>query len=191
MKRVFLCLSLLSLCGCAYLGYLNDPFADIPNFYQVDDILYRGGQPNPKGFKKLKSLGIKTVISLKGENNGLSQEKKQLQALNMHFYHLPMSIYKQPADEQVLTFLEIVLNKERQPVFLHCTSGRDRSGAMIAMYRIVVLGWSIKEAYAEAKKFGFWPYHGKIPELKNFIHQLKDKKIYFEKVKELTDEKVK
>jgi protein tyrosine/serine phosphatase len=190
MRRVAFWVSLLLLGGCAYLGYLSDPFSDIPSFYQVDDVLWRGGQPNQEGFKKLKSLEIKTVISLRGQNNELIWEKRLVEALGMNFYNLPMSIYTQPSQEMVLKFLEIVLNKENQPVFLHCESGRDRTGAMIALYRVTVYSWTPKQAYQEAKRFGFWPYHGKA-ELKKFILQLKDKKIYFEKVKELLYEEKK
>lgn len=191
MKVKLIILSVFFFSGCAYLGYIGDSFSDIPNFYQVDDLLFRGGQPNQIGIERLKSLGIKTIISLRGENEELQLEKERVENLGMNFHNLPMSIYKRPSDPQVLKFLEIILNRDNQPVFVHCESGRDRTGAMTALYRVVVCGWSIKKAYKEAKKFGFWPYRGKIPELKNFIHQLKDKKIYFEKVKEITDEKSK
>ncbi len=183
-KKLFFCLSLSILCGCAYLGYLKDPFVDIPNFYQVDEILYRGGQPNQEGWNKLKSLGIKTVISLRGKDGESLQEEELVKSLGMQFYNLPMSVYKRPTDKQVIAFLEIILTKDNQPVFVHCSSGRDRTGAMIAMYRVLVSGLTIKQAYNEAKRFGFWPYRGDA-ELKNFIHQLKDKKIYFETVEEL------
>lgn len=176
-------LYLLFICGCAYLGYLRDPFVDIPNFHQVDEGLYRGGRPNQAGWDKLKSMGIKSVISLRGEDEEGAEEKETAQSLGMNFYHLPMSIYERPADERVLKFLEIVLNKDNQPVFVYCTSGRDRTGAMVAMYRVVVSGMTIKQAYKEAKELGFWPYRGDVPELKNFIHQLKDKKITSKKQK--------
>jgi protein tyrosine phosphatase (PTP) superfamily phosphohydrolase (DUF442 family) len=173
------------LCGCAYLGYIKDPFVDIPNFHQVDNTLYRGGQPNEAGFKKLSSLGIKTVISLRGENETLAKEKQQTADFNMRFYNLPMSVYETPEDQLILKFLEIVLDSDSQPVFVHCQNGRDRTGAIVAMYRVVVWGFTIKNAYKEAKNLGFWPYRGEA-QLKNFIHQLKDKKIYFEKKGELT-----
>ncbi len=184
MKIIIICLILLSFSGCAYLGYFRDPFVDIPNFYQVDERLYRGGQPKPEGFKKLQALGIKTVISLRGEDEKTYNEKETLKTLGINFYNLPMSVYTRPRDEHILSFLESVLNKNNQPVFLHCESGRDRTGAIVAVYRVVVSGLTIKQAYKEAKILGFWPYRGEA-ELKNFIHQLKDKKIYFEKAREL------
>ncbi len=184
-------LGLLLISGCAYLGYLKDPFVDIPSFHQVDRRLYRGGQPTEAGFRELESVGIKTVISLRGKDEDLEKEKQKFEALGINFYNLPMTVYKRPDDKTVLSFLEIVLNKSNQPVFLHCASGRDRTGAMVAMYRVVVSGWDIKQAYKEAKQFGFWPYRGDIPELKNFVHQLKDKTIYYERAKELLNEEAK
>ena len=125
MKKAILLLSLFFICVCAYLGYLKDPFVDIPNFYRVDEVLYRGGQPNQQGLTKLKAMGIRTIISLRGENEQLTQEREQVEAWGMNFYNLPMSVYRRPTDDQVLTFLETVLDKDKQPVFIHCQSGRE------------------------------------------------------------------
>lgn len=183
MKRILFIICILTLSGCAYLGYIKDPFVDIPNFYKVDERIYRGAQPKGQGYNTLKSLGIKTVISLRGKDKTLQSEKETLNALGINLFHIPMSKYSRPTDEQVINFLDIVLDKNNQPVFIHCTSGRDRTGAMLAMYKVTACGWTIKNAYKEAKNLGFWPYYGET-ELKNFIHQLKDKQIYFQKAKE-------
>jgi protein tyrosine/serine phosphatase len=176
-----------TLSGCVHAGYDKNPLKNIPNFYQVDETLYRGGQPNEEGLEELKSRGIKTVINLRESVEKISQEEKIATNHGMNFYNIALSVYERPTDEQVLTFLEIVLDKDKQPVFVHCDAGRDRTGAMIALYRVVIEGWGPKQAYEEAKNFGFWPYRGEA-ELKNFIHQLKDKLIYFEKAKEFSHE---
>jgi len=201
IKIVLICFwFLIGSTGCAYLKYLKDPFVDIPNFHQVNPVrnkaqspqataisngvnkgLYRGGRPNEEGWIRLKEIGIKTVVDLCGKDENATKEKKLMSKLGIDFVNIPLSVYKEPTEQQVLKFLNIVTDKQRQPVFVHCDSGRDRTGAMIAMYRVVVCGWSIKQAYNEAKSLGFWPYHGDA-ELKRFIHQLKDKKIYFEAV---------
>jgi len=183
MKKIIIYIFILFLSGCAYLGYLKDPFEDIPNFHRVDERIYRGGQPKKQGYNTLKSLGIKTVIILSAENQIPRSERQTLNALGINFFHIPMSKYKRPTDEQVLNFLDIVLDKNNQPVFIHCTNGRDRTGAMIALYKITACGWTIKNAYKEAERFGFWGYYGEA-DLKDFIHQLKDKPIYFQKAKE-------
>jgi protein tyrosine/serine phosphatase len=168
--------------GCAYLGYIRDPFKDIPNFHQVDKVLYRGGQPNENGLIELKKIGIKTIVCLRDENKDEVKAEIELASkLGVEFVSIPLSVYRMPTDEQVLRFLDIVTDESKQPVFIHCYSGRDRTGAMVAMYRVVVQGWTIKQAYKEAKNLGLWPYHGE-GQLHKFIHQLKDKKIYFQKV---------
>jgi protein tyrosine phosphatase (PTP) superfamily phosphohydrolase (DUF442 family) len=181
-KIIIICLILLiGSSGCAYVSYVKDPFVDIPNFHQVNESLYRGGRPNDEGWQKIKQLQIKTVISLCGKDENTAKEEKLVLSMGMDFVNIPLSIYKEPREEQVLKFLNIVTDKQKQPVFVHCDSGRDRTGAIIAMYRVVVESWKISSAYNEAKSLGFWPYRGDA-ELKKFIHQLKDKKIYFETV---------
>ncbi len=186
MKKNLWKITLLFFCGCAYLTYVSDPFLTIPNFHRVDQAVLRGGQPTQKGLEVLKSLGVKTIINLRGENDKLKWEREFTKKLDMSFYHIPMSVYSQPTDEQIIKFLKVVINKENQPVFVHCESGRDRTGAMVALYRVAIYNWTPKEAYQEAKKFGFWPYRGKAL-LKKFILQLKDKRELIEKVKEEYD----
>lgn len=185
MKNFFVCvIGIICVTGCGYLSYLKDPFVDIPQFVQVDERLYRGGAPNEAGLRLIKEKGIKTVISLQGVSDTQQAEKELVESLGMKFVSLPMSVDERPGDEAILTFLETVLTPDDAPVFVHCASGRDRTGAVVAVYRVTFNEWGPKEAYKEAKKYGFWPYKGEYA-LKNFIHQLKDKKIYFEKVETL------
>jgi protein tyrosine/serine phosphatase len=40
------------------------------------------------------------------------------------------------------------------PVFIHCKRGADRTGAMVAFYRIRNHGWTAARAYAEAREIG-------------------------------------
>lgn len=169
---------LFMICGCAHDNYAADHFKSIPSFYKVNKNLYRGGEPDMDGLTRLKNMGIKTIVSLGQSADDVNSEKAMAQAFGMDFYNIPMSVEETPTDEQVLLFLDIVINQNNFPVFVHCKNGRDKTGAMIAMYRVIVDAWTIKEAYQEAKALGFWPYHGDA-ELKAFIHQLKDKDIYF------------
>ncbi len=187
MKKYAVIFSLFFLSGCAYLGYIKDPFVDIPVFYKVDDGLYRGGRPKTGGLDELKALGIKTFVDLRGESERAKREREWARDNGIAYYQIPMTVYEQPTEEQAIEFLEIVLNKRNKPVFIHCSSGRDRTGTLIAMYRVVVNGWTIKQAYKEARKLGFFPYHGEEALLKVFIHQLKDKPQLFQKARDLSD----
>ncbi len=40
-----------------------------------------------------------------------------------------------------------------RPLYVHCQHGVDRTGAMMAVYRIQEEGWSNAEAYAEMEYF--------------------------------------
>lgn len=45
-----------------------------------------------------------------------------------------------------------------KPVYLHCRAGRERTGFMVAVYRMRVQGWSFERAYKEWLDEGCrWP----------------------------------
>jgi protein-tyrosine phosphatase len=50
--------------------------------------------------------------------------------------------------------LSAALDPANQPVFVHCEKGEDRTGALVAIYRIVKQGWTPERAYAEACSLG-------------------------------------
>ena len=147
-------LPLFLLNGCAAL-HPRDPAQPLPHFFQVDASLSRGGQPQPEGFRQLAAMGVKTVISLRAEDARRREHERQLvESLGMRWVSLPMHSYWRPSHDQVKTFLRIVSDPNRQPVFVHCHKGKDRTGALIAVYRIVRQGWSPARAYQEARSRG-------------------------------------
>ena len=155
--------------GWAFVFFFLIPlsaFAGIPNFHEVEEGFFRGGQPEEAELQALKTLGFRTVISLRNEGHLIRWEKGLVEKNGMVFVSIPMTWRKSPAREQAQLFLEVVRQPERKPLFVHCREGRDRTGAMVALYRIAQEGHSVQEAYAEAKRFGF--REGAVP-LKRFI----------------------
>jgi protein tyrosine/serine phosphatase len=63
-----------------------------------------------------------------------------------------------PSDAEVEQILSLVNAPDNQPVFVHCKRGADRTGTIIALYRIRHDGWTSEQAKAEAKHYGmgFW-----------------------------------
>jgi len=122
----------------------------VPNFQQVDEHVYRGAQPSAQGFVSLASLGIKTVIDLRGKNS----EQFAVERAGLHYVRLPWSGYKAPDDTQIAAVLALLNDSSDWPVFVHCKRGADRTGTAIACYRIAHDHWSNQQALAEAKTFG-------------------------------------
>jgi len=129
--------------------------AEIPNFHEVDDRFFRGGQPDEEDFKALKTLGFKTIISLRNNPEAIRWEQEIVEANGMYFVSIPLTWKKSPTDGQARLFIDILSQPERRPVFVHCREGRDRAGAMVALYRVVFQGVSPDLAFQEAKALGF------------------------------------
>jgi rhodanese/phosphatase family protein len=51
--------------------------------------------------------------------------------------------------------IALVTDPARQPVFIHCRNGSDRTGTAIAVYRVAVEGWSREEAIDEMVQGGY------------------------------------
>jgi tyrosine-protein phosphatase SIW14 len=130
----------------------------LPNFHKINESLYRGGQPTAEGLKKLAALGIKTVISFRDTPSKVLREKKAAEENGLHFINLRLSNWFASKDDEIHKIIEVIKNPEHQPVFIHCKRGADRTGTVVAVYRMLVEGWTDQEANREAKQrgIGWW-----------------------------------
>lgn len=133
-------------------------YKELPNFHRVSATLYRGGQPREGGLQRLAELGVKTIINLRERDENAGAEEREAQALGLRYYNIPMERSGAPTDEQIARVFEILDSKEDQPVFLHCHRGSDRTGAVIAVYRITHEGWTGERALKEAEQYGMYPW---------------------------------
>jgi tyrosine-protein phosphatase SIW14 len=126
----------------------------LPNLYQVAPGLYRGAQPEEEGFATLKKLGVKTVVNLRSWHS----DRKDCERAGLEYVHIAMQAWE-GEDDEIIELLRVVTDPSRQPVFVHCKHGADRTGAACAAYRIVVEGWTHEDAIAEMTGggFGFHP----------------------------------
>jgi protein tyrosine phosphatase (PTP) superfamily phosphohydrolase (DUF442 family) len=134
-------------------GALAYPRSDVPgleNFAKVSDTLYRGAQPKREGFIQLRAMGVKTIVDLRDHHSDL----KNLRGLGFRYAHIPCESIR-PEEGNVLAFLKVVTDPNNQPVFVHCKHGSDRTGMMVACYRMVVQGWYREHSMAELPNFGF------------------------------------
>ena len=146
---------LLGLPGCVSAPRSTAQFADeLPAFLQVDEGLYRGGQPSPAGLRHLRQLGVQTVISLRHGSRATKEERWLVEQLGMRWVNIPMWYGWPPSQRQVDAFLAIATDNASRPVFVHCRRGRNRAGIMVAIYRVVHQHWTPQRAYAEGRRLG-------------------------------------
>jgi tyrosine-protein phosphatase SIW14 len=128
---------------------------NLPNFHKVDDHVYRGAQPSDAGFQELSKLGIRTVIDLReiGEHPQ-AHEEAVVTGLGMRYLSIPMKGMSTPNDNQVANVLALFSDTTTGPIFVHCKRGADRTGMVVAVYRVAHDGWNNKTALNEAKENG-------------------------------------
>ncbi len=135
----------------------------LDNLNKVSSDLYRSGQPESGGFASAQKLGIKTIISIRESDN--DEELAQKEPTSIQLIHIPLdttSVTQEDVGRVMNAFY-----KAEKPVLIHCRHGSDRTGLMVAYYRIVFENWSREEARAELLYGGFGHHtmFSNIPEL--------------------------
>ena len=165
----------------------------INNFGQVSGTIYRGAQPTQAQFAELKEIGVAVVLDLR-EDFERQQEAAACVALGMQHVNVPIGNQNipiigelgilPPTKEQVQQAMCILIkwreNMEGLPmtrqwaksagfVFIHCAHGADRTGAIVAAYRILHDKWTATQAMTEARHYGINPAQVLIKEwIENF-----------------------
>ena len=136
-------------------------YVELPRFQHVSERVYRGAQPRDGGLSRLRELGINTVINLRGASAQTRAQEAEARALGLNYFNIALPNWGRPQDARVRRILEIIAAPENGRVFIHCRSGVDRTGLIVAMYRMTNEGWNANDALAEADRDGmrrtqFW-----------------------------------
>jgi protein tyrosine/serine phosphatase len=123
----------------------------LDNVGKVAPGICRGAQPAAEGYTTLKKMGIKTVINLRTSVS----EKAAVEAAGMHSIEIPMEMSTDHLKPKVDRVVALMADPANQPVFVHCRHGQDRTGIVVAAYRMKVEGWRLADAEAEMQAFGF------------------------------------
>lgn len=137
----------------------------IENFYRVDDGVYRSGQPTAAAFREMEQLGIKEVLNLRNYHS----DKDEAEGTNIKLHRVAMTAHSSEWDKLVEA-LRIIKNR-KEPIVIHCWHGSDRTGLVVALYRLVFQGWTKEEALYELENGGFG-YHKVYGNIKTFIRNM-------------------
>jgi protein tyrosine/serine phosphatase len=126
-------------------------------------VLYRSALPTNRQLAHLGDLNIKTIVNLcdpkeheaREEPKAYQAEKQFCQDHGLEFVAIPITALL-PTDEQVKQFLEVMANRHASggAVLVHCAQGRNRTGMMVAAYRIVIEDWPGEKALKEMQDLG-------------------------------------
>jgi protein tyrosine/serine phosphatase len=161
MKRLATLASVLLLSIAAFYAVdfaLNEMRrARLPKNFSVvkPGALYRGGQMSQEHFERvIAEHGIRTVICM-NPGEAAFDESAVAASLGARYEPLPMPGSGQGAPEQFHRALELLADPSHRPALVHCNAGAYRTGAMVALYRLLFDGWSMDDVVAEMKYSGF------------------------------------
>jgi len=140
--------------------------SELSNFYRVDARLYRSEQPGDEAFSQLAAFGIKEVLNLREFHS----DKGEARETQLTLHQLKLRTGK-VTEDQLIEALRII-KRSNGPLLVHCWHGSDRTGTVVATYRIVEQGWSKQQALDEMTNGGYG-YHASIfPNLVELINGL-------------------
>jgi len=163
LSAIFACLLLVGSCPCAPPLVAGETLA---NFHVIAaGQAYRSAQPSAAGLENVISqLGIKTVVNLRGPNPSkpwYDAEVQLCQAMGVTLADHPMSAKSLPSGELLAAVVDTLQTAE-YPILIHCAGGSDRSGAISAIYRMLILGHNKQDALSELSPF-YLHFHNYAP----------------------------
>lgn len=117
------------------------------NFHPVAPGVYRSNQPTHERFVKLKAMGIRTVLNLRGAAGAAHYlvEEESCRQLGLKLVNCTLHARFAAPGEDILEVIQAFREIEK-PFVMHCKSGADRAGFASAIYLMVIEGKSVAEA---------------------------------------------
>jgi len=135
------------------------------NFYRVDELLFRSAQLDGSDAAKLHELGIKSIVNLRHFSRGGDKR-----AFGDQFWlaNKPLQSWEiKPA--QIADVLRTIRERQKKgAVLVHCYHGADRTGLVVAMYRVIYQGWSLDAARSEMIDGGYG-FHSMWQDIAGFL----------------------
>ena len=135
------------------------------NFYRVDELLFRSAQLDGSYAAKLRELGIKSIVNLRHFSRGGDRR-----AFGDQFWlaNKPLQSWEiKPA--QIADVLRTIRERQKEgAVLVHCYHGADRTGLVVAMYRVIYQGWSLDAARSEMIDGGYG-FHSMWQDIAGFL----------------------
>jgi len=127
------------------------------NFFQIAPGVYRSNQPTHERFIKLKAMGIRSILNLRGAAGAAHYLVEEESCASLHLNLVNCTLHARfaaPRDD-ILAVIRAFREIE-YPFVMHCKSGADRAGFASAIYMLVIEGKPVSTA---RKMLGFKYLH--------------------------------
>lgn len=122
---------------------------------KVSEELYRGSNPDADVFPELAEKGIKHILNLRTISRDEFNHNLKLASRNgLSYTNIPINPFN--VKKSIMSIIQELFNITlKNPTFVHCKYGQDRTGLVVALYRSLKQGWSTEKAIEEMKNNGF------------------------------------
>ena len=125
---------------------------DLANLHRITPHFYRSGQPTGKGFSiAAKTYGIRTIVSLNDKPDVATTPGLTLVHVKMNAFNTADE--DDPQLPRALAAIQKGL--AHGSTLVHCQHGKDRTGGIVAVWRVLYQGWTEDAAIREMKEGGF------------------------------------
>ncbi len=123
--------------------------------------LWRGARPDKTSAAALIQIGVKTIVNLEWLLDDRQSFRDTvvpgITRREIDYFRVPdweplVVFATEKVDDHVAHFLAITRTQPK-PIYVHCRSGKNRTGVMVAAYR-VFNGTSVENAISEMKRYG-------------------------------------
>ncbi|WP_207420097.1 tyrosine-protein phosphatase [Desertivirga brevis] len=130
----------------------------LKNVYKIDEGIFRSEQPGRNDFSALEEMGLTEVLSVRRFWN----DDRKTKHTGLKTHHISMKA-GDIVEHKVVKALKVIRDR-KGPLLIHCWHGADRTGMLVAMYRMVFQNWPKEAAIDEMTKgdFGFHSVYGNI-----------------------------
>lgn len=142
------------------------------NFHRISEGSYRSAQPTMSQMRRIvKKYGIKTIVNLKGSNEGSAYwafEKEQCTKLGVKLVNVDILSRETPWLKNIKEAKEVFESIE-YPMWMHCKAGSDRTGIYATLFQYFHLHIPIDQT----DQLKLWPYghirHSEAGKIDNYL----------------------
>lgn len=135
----------------------STPLVPPDNFAMVNTWVYRSSFPKKKHFPFLKTLGLRSILTLILEDYP-EQNTQFLDENGITFFQFGIPGNKEPfvqiPQEKITAALVTILDRRNHPMLIHCNKGKHRTGCLIGCLR-KLQQWSLTTIFDEYRRFSF------------------------------------